>query len=49
MRSKIELQVVDVIVQVLVNVKLKLAAMFFSLQHSAIQVTAKTNDSKLGE
>lgn len=35
MRSKIELQVVDLIVQVLVNVKLKLAAMFLSQQHSA--------------
>ena len=49
MRSKIELQVVDVIVQVLVNVTLKLAAVFLSQQHSAIQVTAKNNDSNLGE
>ena len=46
MRSKIELQVVDVLVQVLVNVKLKLAAMFLSLHHSAIQVTAKTKRLK---
>ena len=49
MRNKIELQVVDVIVQVLVNVTLKLAAVFLSQQHSAIQVTAKNNDSNLGE
>ena len=47
MRSKIELQVVEVLVQLLV--KLKLAAMFLSLQHSAIQVTASNNDSNLGE
>ena len=46
MGSKIELQVVDVTVQVLVNVKLKLAATFLSLQHSAIQVTAKAKRLK---
>ena len=41
MGSKNELKAVDVMVQVLVNVKLKFAMMFLSLQHSAIQVTAK--------
>ena len=42
MGSKIELKVVHGIVQVLVNVNLKLAVMLLSQQQSKIQVTRKT-------